>query len=67
MLIIYIFICLFVFNYDIYSDQPRYSEVLHIPKGNTTQFGINASSFDGAKQWKRFYFKLLNSETNRTK
>ena len=56
---------LFTFNYDIHSYITCSSEVLHIPKRrNTTQFCINTLSFDSAKLWNKFYFKLLNKETN---
>ena len=58
---------LFIFNYDIHSDIMRSSEVFHIPKENTTRFDISAFSFDGAKLWNKFYFELLNKETNVTK
>ena len=30
------------------------SEVLHIPKGNNTRFGINILSFDRVKLWNNF-------------
>ena len=45
----------------------RSSEVFHILKRNTTRFGINKLSFDGGKLWSKFYFELLNKETNLTK
>ena len=43
------------------------SAVFHICKRNATQFGINTLSFDAAQLWNRFYFELLNQETNDTK
>ena len=58
---------LFTFNYDIHSYIKRSSEVFHIPKKNTTRFGINTLSFNVAKLWSKFYFELLNKETNLTK
>ena len=51
-------------NYDIHSYITRSSEVFHIPKRNTTRFGINTLSFGGAKLRNKFYFELLNKETN---
>ena len=58
---------LFTFNYDIHLYITRSSEVSHIPKRNTTRFGIITLSFDGAKLWNKLYFELLNKETNLTK
>ena len=43
------------------------SEVFHISNRNATQFGINTLCFDTAQLWNRFYFELLNQETNDTK
>ena len=40
---------LFTFSYDIHSNITRSSDVLHMPKGNTTRFGNNTLSFDSAK------------------
>ena len=50
-----------IFNYDILSYKTCSSEVFHISKGNTAQFGINALSFDGLKLWNKF---ILNSLRN---
>ena len=58
---------LFNFNYDIHSNITYFSEVFHICKGNTTQFGVSTLSFDGTELWSKFYFELLNKETNLTK
>ena len=58
---------IFNFSYDIHSHITRSSEVFHILKRNTTRFGINTLSFDGLKLWNKFYFELLNKETNLTK
>ena len=43
------------FSYDIHSNITRSSDVLHMPKGNTTRFGNNTLSFDSAKLWNKFY------------
>ena len=38
-----------------------------VPQENTTQFSINTLSFDGAKLWDKFCFKLINKEIILTK
>ena len=57
---------LFTFSFAVHSCDIRFSEVPHIPKGNTMQFDIKALSFDGAKVGNKFYFEL-NKENNFTK
>ena len=55
---------LFTFNYHIHSHVTRSSEVVHIPKGNTTRFGINALRFEGVTLWNKFYSELLHKKKN---
>ena len=50
-----------------HSQITRSYEVFHIPKRNTTRFGINTLSFDDAKLRNKFYFELLNKESNLAK
>ena len=55
------------FSYDMHSYITRSSEVFHLPKGNIKRLGINTLRFDEIKLWNKFYFELLNKETNLTK
>ena len=50
---------IFVFNKNIHSYETRSSELFHLSKCNTTRYGLNSISYDGAKIWNEF-FPLLH-------
>ena len=55
---------LFIFNKSLHSYETRSSQMFHIPKGKTSQFGLNTLSYDGAKLWTTFYHAFLRKETD---
>ena len=55
------------FNKSVHSYETRSSQMFHIPKGKTSRFSLNTLSYDGAKQWDKFYQAFLHKETDSTK
>ena len=58
---------LVTFNKSVHSYETRSSQMFHIPKGKTSRFSLNTLSYDGAKQWDKFYQAFLHKETDSTK
>ena len=58
---------LFVFNKSMHSYETCSSQIFHIPKGKTSQFGSNTLSYDVAKLWNKFFHAFLHKEIDLTK
>ena len=58
---------IFAINRFIHSYETRSSMVFHIPKVETSCFGLNTLRYDGANLWNKFYHALLYKEPSLTK
>ena len=58
---------LIIFTKSVHSYENRSSQMFHIPKEKTLQFGLNTLSYGGGKLWNKFFHEFLHRETDLTK
>ena len=58
---------LIIFTKSVHSYENRSSQMFHIPKEKTLQFGLSTLSYGGGKLWNKFFHEFLHRETDLTK